>query len=627
MLKLEPALKDYIWGGYKLKEFFGRDNGGRKISESWEVSVHPDGESMTSGGTLKDYLASHESAVDPCGGELPILIKYIDAAQNLSVQVHPSDEYAEREENDNGKTEAWYIVQADDGAGIYCGFKRDTTKEEFLNKVSDGTVEELLNFIPVKAGDCYLIEAGTVHAIGAGCVICEIQQSSNVTYRVYDYGRRDAQGNARPLHVEKAVDVINFGAYRDATHGGAYESVAGGRIRLLTECKYFKCRELLLDGEFCEKNDDSFVAVNVLSGAGECGGVGFTEGDSFFVPCGEKYTIKGSGKIILSEKHVPKYYAGIDLGGTFIKCGIVDENGKVLIKDKTPTLKERRSEEIARDMADLVLRLCGKLNIYPKALAGVGVGSPGSVDSESGTIVYSNNIAWKDVPLGKLLSERLNMPVSVTNDANAAALGESFCGAGKNYGSMILVTLGTGVGGGIVLGGELFEGYRSAGAEVGHALIKHGGERCTCGRRGCFEAYASATALIRQARQAMKKHAESLLWELCGGDDEKVDGKMVFDAVHGGDKTAETVLKKYVGYLAAGLADLANIFRPEIILLGGGISEAGETLFAPLRKEFDSQIYGGSEYAPVLLGLATLGNDAGLCGAARLAMIKAGGKN
>ena len=204
MIRLYPVLKDYIWGGKKLGTLFGRDNGGKKMSESWEVSVHPDGQSVCSGGeTLAQYLAAHPQAVNRAGDPFPVLIKYIDAAQNLSVQVHPSDAFARREENDNGKTEMWYIVQADEGAGIYCGFRRDTGKEEFLRRVADGTVEELLNFIPVKAGDCYLIKAGTVHAIGAGCVICEVQQSSNVTYRVYDYGRLGADGKPRQLHVER----------------------------------------------------------------------------------------------------------------------------------------------------------------------------------------------------------------------------------------------------------------------------------------------------------------------------------------------------------------------------------------------------------------------------------------
>ena len=300
MINLQTVLKDYLWGGMKLGPLFGRDNGGKKMSESWEVSVHPDGESLCEGGTFADYLRAHPTAVDREGSDFPVLIKYIDAAQNLSVQVHPDDAFARREENDNGKTEMWYIVQADEGAGIYCGFRRDTGREEFLQRVADGTVEELLNFIPVKAGDCYLIKAGTVHAIGAGCVICEVQQSSNVTYRVYDYNRRGADGKPRQLHVEKAVQVINFSAFKDETGSGAPQSVAGGSLRKLTECRYFSCRELSLAGTYTEQNERSFTAVNVLSGEGRADGVPFRAGDSFFVPCGEAFTLEGNARIILT---------------------------------------------------------------------------------------------------------------------------------------------------------------------------------------------------------------------------------------------------------------------------------------------------------------------------------------
>lgn len=301
VLKLTPVLKDYIWGGYRLKELFGRDNGGKKISESWEVSVHPDGLSKYKGGTLAEYISANPCCVNKKGEAFPVLIKYIDAKQNLSVQVHPNDEYARRVENDNGKTETWYVLEAEEGSGIYCGFKKNTSREEFTEKVKEGEVEELLNFIPVKAGDCFLIEAGTVHAIGAGCLICEVQQSSNVTYRVYDYNRRDAAGNLRKLHLEKAVDVINYSAFCDNTRSGGFMPCSGGKIRLLTQCKYFRCRELLLDGNYAERAENSFVALNVLEGAGEINGIDFARGDSFFVPCGEEFTIRGTGKIILTD--------------------------------------------------------------------------------------------------------------------------------------------------------------------------------------------------------------------------------------------------------------------------------------------------------------------------------------
>lgn len=303
MLKLQPVIKDYIWGGRKLKGLFGRDNGDKKISESWEVSVHPDGESRFDGGTLREFIASHPESVGG-GGTLPILIKYIDAAQNLSVQVHPNDDYARVNEGDNGKTEMWYIISADKGSGIYCGFKRDTDKDEFLAKVRDGSVEELLNFIPVKSGDCFLIESGTVHAIGAGCVICEIQQNSNVTYRVYDYNRIGADGKPRELHVNKAIDVINFKKFEDRTNSGDRKFFDGGNIRLLTECKYFSCRMLELDGSYSETPENSFLAVNILSGNGEINGEEFVAGDSFYISCGEKVTLCGKAEVVLSTRNI-----------------------------------------------------------------------------------------------------------------------------------------------------------------------------------------------------------------------------------------------------------------------------------------------------------------------------------
>lgn len=618
VLRLTPALKDYIWGGYRLKELFGRNNGDRKISESWEVSVHPDGLSGSDCGTLAEYLSKNPQAVDREKSPFPVLIKYIDAKQNLSVQVHPDDAYARRVENDNGKTEMWYILGADEGAGIYCGFKRDTSREEFLSKVNDGTVEELLNFIPVKEGDCFLIEAGTVHAICAGCLIAEVQQSSNVTYRVYDYLRKDANGNYRALHVDKAADIINYRAYKNNTNSGKFMPCEGGKIRLLTECKYFRCRELLLSGAYSESAENSFIALNVLDGEGEINGMKFLSGDSFFVPCGEKIDLKGEAKIMLTDKGSPvKYYAGIDLGGTFIKCGIVSSKGELLIKDKIPTGSERAYSAVAEDMANLVKRLAKSAGVK---LEGVGIGSPGSIDSQTGTVVYSNNIAWKNVPLGSEIEKRLNIPVFLTNDANAAALGESFMGAGKEYNSIVLVTLGTGVGGGLVLNGELYEGGRSAGAEIGHTVIRVNGEKCTCGRRGCLETYASATALIRQTKAAMKKHPESAMWRLCGGNAENADGKTPFDGMRAGDKAATKVVKDYIRYLGEGITDFCNVFRPDAILLGGGVCAEGETLLAPLRKFVEKYIYGGTDYAPVKILTATLGNDAGVYGAVKLAM-------
>lgn len=294
--KLVPEYKDYLWGGEKLKTDYGKQTDKTPCAESWELSLNPHGlTKVEDGKTLADVLTPEKTGKNCEKFEFfPVLIKFIDAKQNLSVQVHPSDDYALKYENSYGKTESWYIVDAEEGAGIYCGFKRDTNKEEFLQSLASGEVENLLNFIPVKKGDCYFIPSGTVHAIGAGCLILEIQQNSDLTYRVYDYNRRGADGKLRELHVDKAVKVINFNKYEPKLFA------SGENPRVITECDYFRSRELVLNGGFTEKNANSFTCVTVTDGSGEINGEKFVKGDSFFVCADTEYTLKGTGKVILT---------------------------------------------------------------------------------------------------------------------------------------------------------------------------------------------------------------------------------------------------------------------------------------------------------------------------------------
>lgn len=294
--KLVPEYKDYLWGGEKLKTDYGKQTDKTPCAESWELSLNPHGlTKVEDGKTLTEVLTPEKTGKNCEKFEFfPVLIKFIDAKQNLSVQVHPSDDYALKYENSYGKTESWYIVEAEEGAGIYCGFKRDTNKEEFLQSLASGEVENLLNFIPVKKGDCYFIPSGTVHAIGAGCLILEIQQNSDLTYRVYDYNRRGADGKLRELHVDKAVKVINFNKYEPKLFA------SGENPRVITECDYFMSRELVLNGGFTEKNANSFTCVTVTDGSGEISGEKFIKGDSFFVCADTEYTLKGTGKVILT---------------------------------------------------------------------------------------------------------------------------------------------------------------------------------------------------------------------------------------------------------------------------------------------------------------------------------------
>ena len=311
-----------------------------------------------------------------------------------------------------------------------------------------------------------------------------------------------------------------------------------------------------------------------------------------------------------------EYYVGIDIGGMTIKGIVLDKDGKAPYEALAVTGSENGGDFMCDIIAELVFSMLKKCGV-DKEDAHVGVGCPGIIDSENGVLVFSGNLNLRDYPLASKLKERIGISVKITNDANAAALGEAKFGAGKNYKNSILVTLGTGVGGGIIIDGELFEGYRSAGAEIGHMVIERHGDVCTCGRRGCFEAYCSATALVRRTRRQMEDNPRSAMWTKYTSD--TANGKAAFDFYHT-DIDAKEVVDWYTKYLACGIANLANIFRPEIIMLGGGVSEQGDNLIVPLQTYVDKELFGGTAYAPVKIVKASLGSKAGAYGAAALAM-------
>lgn len=308
-----------------------------------------------------------------------------------------------------------------------------------------------------------------------------------------------------------------------------------------------------------------------------------------------------------------KNYIGFDIGGTFVKGGIVDENGKLLVFDSIPT----DTKNIVCDLAGFANKLLDKAGLSADKVEGIGMGIPGMIDSENGVVTFAGNLDWKNFAIAYELSAMTGFTVKITNDANAAALGEARFGAGKEYADSILVTLGTGVGGGIVIDGKLFSGRHSQGGEIGHMVIDKGGLKCTCGRRGCFEVYTSATALIRETKKAMTDNVDSKMWQDYTLD--TVDGLTAFSHAKT-DKTAARVIEAYEDNLACGLVNLANIFRPDVIMLGGGISNQGENLTKPLQKKFDKEIFAHGLGVPVPIVKASLGNKAGVLGAAAYAM-------
>lgn len=313
------------------------------------------------------------------------------------------------------------------------------------------------------------------------------------------------------------------------------------------------------------------------------------------------------------------YYIGIDLGGTNIAGGLVTEDGTILAKGSVPTGRGRSAAEIVDDMAALAKRVAEDGKVGWEEVASVGLGVPGTANKETGVVEFANNLGFFDEPIVKLLEERLpGKRILFDNDANAAAWGEYVAGSGKGTESMIAVTLGTGVGGGIILNGALYEGINYAAGELGHFVIALDGKACSCGRKGCYEAYASATALIEQTKEAMEMNPASALWEIVGGDLERTEGKTVFDGIRLGDETAKLVFDRYIRYVGVGLVDLINVFQPELICIGGGISKAGEMLLAPLRHMIEEESYTRTAKRQTKLAIASLDNDAGIIGAALL---------
>ena len=307
---------------------------------------------------------------------------------------------------------------------------------------------------------------------------------------------------------------------------------------------------------------------------------------------------------------------GIDIGGMSIKGGAVDSNGRVYDKFSMPFVKGEPGEITIRKLAELVKEYIASQHLENK-IGGIGIGSPGTIDVANGVVNYANNLGWNELPVARIMQEILPYPVRLTNDANAAALGEAKFGAGKAYETVIMLTLGTGVGGGIIINGKLYEGNEGKGGELGHVVVQVDGELCSCGRKGCLEAYASATALIRETKKAMHANRRSLMWKI-SPEIELVGGRVAFEGAAQGDKSAKEVLDNYIKYLGEGILNYCNIFRPNVVVLSGGIANAGKALFDPLNKYIKDRDYGYKMTPEVKIVPAELGYDSGKIGAAAL---------
>ncbi len=308
------------------------------------------------------------------------------------------------------------------------------------------------------------------------------------------------------------------------------------------------------------------------------------------------------------------YYIGIDIGGMSVACGITDEKFNIIYKDSVPTEAKKPGEEIVADIIGLVKKVMDKVNAKEADIKSIGIGAPGMLDRENGVIVRSSNINFRNTEIRKLINEQINVPVYVDNDANCAALGEAVSGSTKEVDNSVMITLGTGVGGGVILNKKIYSGFNGHAGELGHTVIVYDGEPCGCGRKGCWETYASVTALIRQTKKAIEENPESILAKSVDGE---VNGKTAFDAMRNNCPVGTQVVNQYIKYVAVGITDIINILMPEMIAIGGGISKEGDALIKPLIEEVTINMY-KKMAVPTKIVTATLGNDAGIIGAAAL---------
>lgn len=312
-----------------------------------------------------------------------------------------------------------------------------------------------------------------------------------------------------------------------------------------------------------------------------------------------------------------KYYVGIDLGGTNIVAGVVDEEYKIVAKASTKTNCPRPEKEIADDMAKMALQAVANANLTIDDIEWIGIGTPGIANSSTGIIEFAGNLGFNNTPMVKYIKESIDKPVFIENDANAAAYGEYVAGAAKGAKNAVCITLGTGVGGGIIIDGKIYAGSNFAGAEIGHTVIEVDGAQCSCGRKGCFEAYSSATGLIRMTKEAIAEHPDCKMAD-SANEKGKVTARTSFDCMRAGDKYAKEVVDKYIKYLAAGITNTINIFQPDVLCIGGGVCNEGDPLLLPVKELVKNEDFARNSAKNTKIVIAELGNDAGIIGAAFL---------
>lgn len=316
-----------------------------------------------------------------------------------------------------------------------------------------------------------------------------------------------------------------------------------------------------------------------------------------------------------------KYYVGIDLGGTNIVAGVVNEDFEIISKSQTKTNLPRPSKEICDDMVSVVMGAVASAGLTIDDIESIGIGTPGIANSDKGIVEYSCNLGFNNFEMAMFIRQKISLPIYVENDANAAAYGEFVAGSAKGAKNAVCITLGTGVGGGIIIDGKIYSGFNYAGAELGHMVINADGPECSCGRKGCFEVYSSATGLVRMTKEAMDRNTDSIMHDMVKNG-APISARLSFDAMRKGDKTAKEVCDDYIKYLATGITNIINIFQPEILCIGGGVCNEGDPLLLPVKELIKKEVYTKNSPNNTEVVIASLGNAAGIIGAAFLGLDK-----
>jgi len=611
--KIKPALKEYLWAGTKLKTKYNKETDLNKVSESWEFSINDSGESYLliddKEVLIKDYIKDNFIGDNFKNRDCELLVKLIDAEDDLSIQVHPSDDYAKEHYNKLGKTEMWYILDNKPGSFIYLGFNDNYSKEVVEEALNNGTITSLLNKVEVKRGDFYKIPSGTIHAIGKGITLYEIQENSDLTFRLYDYDRVDKDGNKRQLHINESLDVLNY---------NKYEVPAFEKERRNPYCsnEYFELRRFRFREETTYRNNqNSFAIMTILYGDVNINGVKYNVGDSIYIEPNTSFKVNGDGDSLIAR--VPDLALGLDVGGTSIKGMIINDLGDVIEQTKVPTESNLGYEKVLSNMALSIESLIDKSSINTKYFSKVGIGFPGNCDSKKGVVLLSNNLGFRNAYIKKDLESIINKEVIIDNDANCAALGEYYYTSRRRYHDIALLTLGTGVGSGFIIDSKLFKGGLGSCTEFGHIKVKSDNYQCTCGQYGCLEALLSL-ARLRHDVDSLRADPETGLSDLISDEDSPLK---IFDF----DKTNEAAKKyaqKWQNNLLLGLINVANVFQPQIILIGGGVSYHVAKYFKSLEFRMNKNKFGGLDAPKIHLEQAELGNEAGGYGACALTKVE-----